>query len=103
MVRSRTWPSPGAGAAYSSIRKSEAFGSPTGRETRMTRFADWDMVFPPGILLFVIASVAKQSILAKRKDGLLPPSLISYGGQVVAEFTTGPAEGGTRWPPRNDV
>src|SRR3979411_1644833 len=52
MVRSRTWPSPGVGAAYSSMRKSEAFGSPTGRETRTTRFADWDMVFPPGFFAF---------------------------------------------------
>src|SRR5258708_5790278 len=26
-----------------------------------------------------------------------PPSLRSFGGQVVAEFIIGPAEGGTRW------
>ena len=33
----------GVGIAHSSMRKSDAFGSPTGRETRTTRFADWDM------------------------------------------------------------
>src|SRR5713101_7269156 len=44
MVRSRTWPSPGVGNVYSSTRKSDALGSPTGRETRTTRFADCDMV-----------------------------------------------------------
>jgi hypothetical protein len=26
------------------MRKSDGFGSPTGRETRTTRFADWGMV-----------------------------------------------------------
>jgi hypothetical protein len=35
------------------------------------RFAVWDMVVASGLLLFVIASVAKRSILAKGKDGLL--------------------------------
>jgi hypothetical protein len=44
---------------------------------------------PPsgGLLRFgaaVIASGAKQSIAPRGQDGLLPPSLISYGGQVVA-------------------
>src|SRR5450432_1574935 len=69
MVRSRTWPSPGVGSAQSSRRKSDGFGSPTGRETRTTRFADWAMAVSSGFLLFVIASAAKQSIVAT--NGLL--------------------------------
>ena len=52
MVRSRTSPGPGVGVAYSSIRKSVGFGSPTGRETRTTRFADWDMAGSSGIFVF---------------------------------------------------
>src|SRR6267154_388645 len=67
MVRNSTSPGPGTGAVYSSMRKSEALGSPTGREARTTRLADWDMMFPPGFSFFVIASEAKQSILAKGK------------------------------------
>src|ERR1700760_4475981 len=43
MVRNNTWPSPGVGSAYSSTRKSDALGSPTGRETRTTRLA-WDIL-----------------------------------------------------------
>src|SRR5882672_705750 len=66
MVRSSTWPGPGAGGEYSSMRKSDGLGSPTGREARTTRFAGWDIV-SSDFLLFVIASVAKQSILAKEK------------------------------------
>src|SRR6476660_2032508 len=51
MVRSRTWPGPGVGGAYSSRRKSDDFGSPCGREARTMRLADCDMGFPPGLLL----------------------------------------------------
>src|SRR3954464_14925858 len=80
MVRSRTWPSAGTGTACSSMRKSDAFGSPTGRETRTTRFADCDtMVF--SMFYFVIArstcDEAIQSFLGDagllrfaRNDGL---------------------------------
>src|ERR1700722_4273216 len=52
MVRSRTWPSPGAGGAQSSTRKSDALGSPTGRETRTTRLACCDMVISSDCLNF---------------------------------------------------
>jgi hypothetical protein len=46
----------------------------------------------------VIASASEAIHRAtKRKNGLLPPSLVSYGGQVVAEFIIRPAEGGTGW------
>src|SRR4051794_36280846 len=45
MVRSNTSPSPGVGGAYSSTRKSDALGSPTGRGTGTTRFAAWDILF----------------------------------------------------------
>src|SRR4051812_47787432 len=44
MVRSRTSPAPGAGTSACSIRKSDGFGSPTGREARTTRFADCGMM-----------------------------------------------------------
>src|ERR1700722_1644813 len=54
MVRSRTWPAPGEGGAYSSMRKSDALGSPTGREARTTRFACGDMLVS-SVLDFVIA------------------------------------------------
>ena len=37
-------PRPAPVSRISSMRKSDALGSPTGRETRTTRFADWDMV-----------------------------------------------------------
>ena len=36
-------------------------------------------------------------VATQRKHGLLPPSLMSYGGQVIEEFIIGPAEGWTRW------
>src|ERR1700722_12151252 len=64
MVRSRTWPSPGEGGAYSSTRKSDALGSPTGRETRTTRFAGWDTVVSSIFWFLVIAS---QRVGAKRR------------------------------------
>src|SRR4051812_37729258 len=74
MVRSRTWPSPGVGAEYSSRRKSDGLGSPTGREARTMRFADWDMAGSSELLLFVIArspcDEAIHSFFAGR-DGLL--------------------------------
>src|SRR3989442_14214855 len=59
MVRRRTSPAPGVGIGQSSRRKSEGFGSQTGREARTMRLP-WDMMVPP-LLFFVIASVAKQS------------------------------------------
>src|ERR1700732_3296991 len=63
MVRSRSCPSPGVDSAQSSTRKSDGLGSPTGRETRTTRFADCDMVVTSGFLLFVIArSEADEAI-----------------------------------------
>src|SRR5947208_2868881 len=49
MVRSRTSPAPGVGTSASSIRKSDGFGSPTGREARTTRLADCDMVVPSSL------------------------------------------------------
>jgi hypothetical protein len=66
MVRSSTSPAPGVGIALSSMRKSEALGSPTGRETRTTRLADGDMVVSSDFFI-VIASVAKQSMIAKQR------------------------------------
>src|ERR1700760_3340933 len=58
MVRSKTCPSPGVGAAYSSMRKSDGFGSPTGRETRTTRLADCGMMVFLRCFFFVIARSA---------------------------------------------
>ena len=51
-------PSPGVGIAQSSMRKSDGLGSPTGRETRTTRFGGWDMWFPPNS--FVIACAVRE-------------------------------------------
>src|ERR1700758_1007988 len=62
MVRNRTWPSPGAGSAYCSTRKFDALGSPTGRETRTTRFACWDMVVS-SIIVIARSVVTKQFTL----------------------------------------
>src|SRR5437588_12833858 len=44
MVRSSTSPAPGTGTSWVSIRKSDGFGSPTGREARTTRLADCGMM-----------------------------------------------------------
>jgi hypothetical protein len=43
-------------------------------------------------LIIVIASEAKQSIGRQSKYGLLPPSLMSYGGQVVARASRNDVE-----------
>src|SRR5215469_14503862 len=43
IVRSNTCPLPGAGTGYSSMRKSDAFGSPTGRDARTIRLP-WAMM-----------------------------------------------------------
>src|SRR5947199_10425270 len=44
MVRSSTSPALGAGSSVSSMRKSDGFGSPAGREARTTRLADCGMM-----------------------------------------------------------
>src|ERR1043166_6286795 len=44
MVRSRTSPAPGTGTSACSMRTSDAFGSPTGREARTMRLADCGMM-----------------------------------------------------------
>jgi hypothetical protein len=61
MVRNSTWPSPGVGIGQSSIRKSDGLGSPTGRETRMTRLADWGMVVSSDFYAFVIPGRCEAS------------------------------------------
>src|ERR1700754_4974171 len=73
MVRSRTCPSPGTGTASSSMRKSDAFGSPTGRETRTTRLADCDMVVSSDVYLIIDLSrhCDKQTLLVPAKAGTL--------------------------------
>src|SRR5256885_10664081 len=50
MVRRRTSPAPGVGTGQSSRRKSEGFGSPTGREARTMRLP-WDMMVPPNVIV----------------------------------------------------
>src|SRR5258708_38946920 len=69
MVRNSTSPALGAGAVYSSRRKSDVLGSPTGRETRTTRLA-WDMIVSSGLLLFrhCERSEAIHSSQRKRMD-----------------------------------
>src|SRR6266545_4338426 len=66
MVRSRTWPPPGVGTAQSSIRKSDALGSPTGREARTMRFADWDMVVSSDFIAFRHCERSDLSAIAQR-------------------------------------
>src|ERR1700691_1530246 len=76
MVRSKTWPSPGEGGAYSSIRKSDALGSPTGRETRTTRFACWDMVVSS---VFCFLVVVNQRIQLFRFPPIFPSPRAAAG------------------------
>jgi len=53
------------------MRKSDGFGSPTGRDASTMRLA-WAMVFPPDFI-FVRMSEAKQASLVKRKDWIASP------------------------------
>src|SRR5262249_49523138 len=48
------------------MRKSDGFGSPTGRDASTMRLA-WAMVVPPDFI-FVTVTEAKQASLVKRKD-----------------------------------
>src|SRR5260221_6339401 len=73
MVRSRTWPSPGVGAEYSSTRKSDALGSPTGRDASTMRFADWDMVVPP-VVVFCHSERSDDAVIPGRCKASNPES-----------------------------
>src|ERR1700761_9160009 len=101
MVRSRTWPSPGEGSAYSSIRKSDAFGSPTGRETRMTRFV-WDMVVSSYFFLssrrarILCGDLRQRSIERRCRARQILEYQSAIGGLLLRRSRRGPDFG--HWP-----